>query len=88
MKQIPFQTSNASEFNADLWPGMAQRLRQMVATNSGEHKVNWNTNVLDPTHRHRVVKSLGNMVFLRGDSVYDQQDQLDQVFYEGQWLAQ
>ena len=54
----------------------------MVVTNSGEHKVNWNTNLQDPSHRHRVVKSLASMVFLRGDGVYDDQEEIDSIFLQ------
>ena len=61
MKQIPFCNEKATQFNADLWTGMTQRLRQMVCTNSGEHKVNWNTKLADPSHRHRLIKSVGNI---------------------------
>ena len=59
----------------------------MVATNSGEHKVNWNTKIGDPNHRHRIVKSMGNMVFLRGDGVYDNQDEIDEIFHDPSTLA-
>ena len=52
----------------------------MVATNSGEHKVNWNTNLQDPGHRKRTIKSVGNLVFLRGDSVYESPEQVDEIF--------
>ena len=79
MRQIPFCSKDATKFNADLWSGMTQRLKQMSCTNSGEHKVNWNTKINDPSHRHRLIKSVGNMVFLRGDGVYDE-NELDAVF--------
>ena len=66
---------------------MTQRLRQMVCTNSGEHKVNWNTKLSDPSHRHRLIKSVGNMVYLRGDGVYDDQEELDAVFKDSNIFA-
>ena len=87
MKQIPFCSEIATQFNADLWTGMTQRLRQMVCTNSGEHKVNWNTKLADPSHRHRLIKSVGNMVFLRGDGAYDEQKEIDAIFNDSNIFA-
>jgi hypothetical protein len=37
----------------------------MVCTNSKEHKVNWNIKIGGP--RHKMVKSVANLVFCRGD---------------------
>jgi hypothetical protein len=71
MRQIPQCPSSDIKFNSDLWEGMAGRVRQMIATNSSESKVNWNTKVGNPSHRGRMIKSLANMVFLRGDGVFD-----------------
>ena len=52
----------------------------MICTNSGEHKVNWNTKIGDPTHRHRLVKSIGNLVYLRGDGVYNEIEEIDSIW--------
>jgi hypothetical protein len=52
----------------------------MVCTNSGEHKINWSTKLGSANARHRVVKSVGNLVFARGDAVYDNQDVFDFTF--------
>lgn len=41
----------------------------MSATNSGEHYINWATKL---HKRDKVVKSVGNLVFVRGDNVYEQ----------------
>ena len=60
----------------------------MIATNSGEHRVNWNTNLADPGHRHRLVKSVSNMVFLRGDGVYEDMAEIDAIFQTENILAQ
>lgn len=59
----------------------------MVATNSGEHKVNWNTNLAEKAHRHRLVKSVSNMVFLRGDGVYHDIDEIDDIFFGNPTIA-
>ena len=50
---------------------MSSRLKQMIGTDSSEHQVNWNTKLSIKGHRHRVVKSIANMVFARGDGAYD-----------------
>ena len=59
----------------------------MVCTNSGEHKVNWNTKVNDQSHRHRLIKSVGNMVFLRGDGVFDNKEEIDAIFQDSEIFA-
>lgn len=40
----------------------------MAATNSGEHQINWQTKL---HKRDRVIKSTSNLVFARGDDVYE-----------------
>jgi len=59
---------------------MAQRLKQMAITNSGEHKINWSTRLGSSNNRHKVVKSVGNLVFARGDAVYSNQEAFDAAF--------
>ncbi len=56
------------EFNADLWEGVAQRIRQMAIANTGEHRLNWAVKL---HKRERVVKSVANLLFARGDEVYE-----------------
>jgi len=41
LKNIPQCTSAVSAFNADLWEGMLQRVRQLSITNSSENRINW-----------------------------------------------
>jgi hypothetical protein len=41
LKNIPQCTSTVSAFNADLWEGMLQRVRQLSITNSSENRINW-----------------------------------------------
>jgi hypothetical protein len=43
----------------------------MTITNSSESKINWNHN-LATNPNAKIIKSLGNMVFLRGDKIYDE----------------
>lgn len=40
----------------------------MTATNTGEHRINWATKL---NKRDKVVKSVANLVYARGDQVYD-----------------
>lgn len=77
MLQIPVCNQKSKEFNADLWEGLAQRLKQMTATNSGEHHINW---ALKLHRREKVIKSVANMVFARGDMVYDYRKMIDTEF--------
>jgi len=41
LRNIPQCTSTVSAFNADLWEGMMQRVRQLALTNSSEDRINW-----------------------------------------------
>ena len=59
----------------------------MIATNSYEHKVNWNTKIGDPSHRHRIVKSIGNLVYLRGDGVYNDMEEIDAIWNDSEIFA-
>jgi hypothetical protein len=43
----------------------------MILTNSSESKVNWNLKVGSPAMRPKMIKSLGNLLYLRGDGVFD-----------------
>ena len=48
----------------------------MLIANSSEHQINWNVklNAAKKSHGGQdALKSIGNMVFLRGDGVYDKQ---------------
>ena len=74
---IPVCDTKSKEFNADLWEGMAQRIKQMTASNSGEHQVNW---ALKLHSRTKVVKSLSNFVIARGDQVYDNRRMIETQF--------
>ena len=47
---------------------MAGRAKQMLVSNSGEHKVNHTVKL---HKRDRVIKSVANLAFIRGDQVYD-----------------
>jgi hypothetical protein len=55
------------DFQADLWEGMLGRLRQMLVTDSSEHYINWSLTVENHAKRQRLIKSVANMVFIRGD---------------------
>ena len=46
-------------------------MRQMLLTNSSENKVNWTLKVGSPAIRPKLIKSVGNLVYLRGDGVFD-----------------
>jgi hypothetical protein len=70
LRNIPQCDSKVSAFNADLWEGMVQRMRQLLITNSSEHKINWN--ITAESHKHKIIKSISNLVILRGDKVYDE----------------
>ena len=41
LRNIPQCTAAVSAFNADLWDGMMQRVRQLALTNSSENRINW-----------------------------------------------
>jgi len=69
---------------------MAQRIRQMLITNNSEHKINWSVKLDTGLHvrgghgGQKLLKSIGNIVFLRGDSIYDQGNLAERVFsHEG-----
>lgn len=40
----------------------------MGLANTGEHKINWAVKL---TNRSKVIKSVANLVFARGDEVYE-----------------
>jgi len=78
VKNIPQCSNKVMEFNSDLWDGMAQRIRQMLITNSSEHKINWNVKINSGPSKGayggmRPLKSIGNMLFLRGDGIYEKE---------------
>lgn len=86
LKNIPQCSGDVVQFNADLWEGMTQRLRQMMITNSSEHRINWSLKLENPStfERQSLVKSIGNMLFLRGDQVFKQAKMAESVFgYQG-----
>lgn len=72
LKTLPTCDHHVSAFNADLWDALVQRMRQMLITRSSEHKVNWQMAPGDP----RTVKSIANLVVVRGDKVYDEKENL------------
>jgi hypothetical protein len=43
----------------------------MILTDSSESKVNWTLKLGSPPMRQRMIKSVANLLFLRGDGVYD-----------------
>jgi len=44
----------------------------MVITNGQEHRINWTIKAENPqTHGPKFIKSLGNMIYMRGDKVFD-----------------
>ena len=44
----------------------------MAITNGHEHRINWSIKAENPaTHSAKYIKSLGHMLFLRGDKVFD-----------------
>ena len=69
LRSIPQCDKRTRDYNADLWNELLQRMRQMVVSNSSEHLVNWTPQTL--------VKSLGNLLVLRGDKVYDERPTLE-----------
>ena len=81
MRQIPQCPRSAIQFNSDLWEGLASRIRQMILTNSSESKVNWMLKLGSPAMRPRMIKSLGNLVYLHGDGVFDKSTEVcDNLF--------
>ncbi len=88
LRSIPQCDTRTKAYNADLWGdnGIVQRMRQMIITNSNEHLINWSP--------HKIVKSLANLLVLRGDKVYDERTTLEedlfgkkQSFYSSNPLA-
>jgi len=77
VKNIPQCSAKVSEFNSDLWEGMVNRIRQMLIANNSEHQINWSVKLNNDNrgaHGGQVaLKSIGNMLFLRGDGIYDKQ---------------
>ena len=39
----------------------------MLVTDSSEHYINWSLTVDNPAKRQRLIKSVSNMLFIRGD---------------------
>ncbi len=67
------------EFNADLWEGMIQRIRQMVITNGNEHKINWNVSA--ESNHQKFIKSVANLVVMRGEKIYDERPTLEKEYF-------
>ena len=44
----------------------------MILTNSSESKVNWTLKLGSSAMRRKLIKSVGNLLFIRGDGVYDE----------------
>ena len=81
IKSIPQCDHRVKEFNCDLWEGMIQRIRQMVITNSSENKINWNVKIENPNPAHRYNKSIANMVFLRGDKIFEERKSFEDEYF-------
>jgi len=92
VKNIPQCSNKVSEFNSDRWEGMLQRIRQMLITNSGEHRINWAVNLGEAASSKQQIKgqfggqtplkSIGSMVFTRGDQVYSKENLgLDELIF-------
>lgn len=48
----------------------------MLIANSSEHKINWNVNSENSRGKHGgqiALKSIGTMLFMRGDGIYDKE---------------
>lgn len=81
VKNIPQCTSKMTQFNADLWEGMTSRISQMIISNSSEHKINWNVKPDRGTFgAQRPLISIGSMLFLRGDGVYEYKEDVKGVY--------
>ncbi len=65
---LPTCDHHVSSFNADLWDALVQRVKQMLLTRSSEHKVNWQIHPGDK----RAVRSLADLLVMRGDKVYEE----------------
>lgn len=78
VKNIPQCNAKVSEFNTDLWEGMVSRIRQMLIANNSEHQINWSVKLGDSSRGgfggQKPLKSIGNMLFMRGDGVFDKQN--------------
>jgi len=53
----------------------------MVITNSSEHKINWNVKIENPNPAHRYNKSIANMVFLRGDKIFEERKSFEDEYF-------
>lgn len=72
VKNIPQCSTKETNFNADLWDGMTSRISQMLISNSSEHKINWNVKAeRGEFGGKKALFSIGSMLFLRGDGVYE-----------------
>ena len=66
---------------------MTSRIRQILISNSSEHRINWNVKLGAKNNNgefggQKLLKTIGNMVFLRGDAIYESQnkDVADRLF--------
>ena len=59
---------------------MVSRLRQMVVTDSSENRINWATKVEDSSKRQRMIKSVANMLFVRGEVTQEVPEISNQLF--------
>ena len=54
-------------------------MRQMLITNSSEQLINWNISA--ESHFPKIVKSISNLLVLRGDKIYDEKATLEQEIF-------
>ena len=54
-------------------------MRQMLITNSSEQLINWNISA--ESHYPKIVKSISNLLVLRGDKIYDEKATLEQEIF-------
>lgn len=81
IKSIPQCDHRVKEFNIDLWEGLIQRIRQILITNSSENKINWNVKIDNPLPNQKWIKSLGNILYIRGDKVYELDRTFEQEYF-------
>ena len=82
MRQIPQCQKLCYLFNSDLWDGLTGRVEQMISTNSSASKINWATKIDNHSMRLRMIKSVGNILYLRGDGVFNKSTEQCDVLFE------
>jgi hypothetical protein len=51
----------------------------MVITNSNENKINWNVKV--ENKGGKFIKAIGNLVFIRGDKIYEERSSFEDEYF-------